>query len=199
MNKSEMKQISLAMMYGDSFVDVNFNSGKARLDTYHSDKQVSYILQKQNWLNNINDVSTVLTEKIDTRLLKSGETRKGWRLQTTFSRYLFSLFVTPDKFKIKQLVKPAALSVLWMDNGTICWDNKNYYSTAYLCTDRWDWEFVKNFLKVFNNEYGWRPTLMHYKCRDKIYPRLRFRKTEMEKLSGIIKSYVLPDLEYKIL
>lgn len=197
MNKSEIKQACIAMMYGDAYTDTNFNSGRSRLDLYHSEKQRDYLEWKNLILSNV--VETYLSEKIDQRPLKNNNTRKGWRLHTRFCRYLFSLKQAPTKFLVKQLVKPLALSILWQDDGTICWDKKGGYSTAYLYTDSWDREELKIFLKEFNNQYGWCPVIMDYKCRGKTYPRLRFKKNEMEKLSGIIKSYIQPSMMYKII
>lgn len=199
MNKSEMKQIVLAIMHGDAFVDVNTNSGKARLDIYHCEEQKDYLLQKEFWLAQINGLQTHVSEKTDKRLLKSGNVRLGFRLQSSFSRYMYNLHVSPDKYKVKQLVKPQALAILWQDDGTICWDSDGNYSTAYLCTDSWERTFLNQFLIAFNNKYGWQPILMDYKCRGKTYPRLRFRKGEMIKLSNIIKSYVAPSMLYKII
>ena len=197
MNKSEMKQVCIAMMYGDAYLDTNQSSGKSRFDIYHSDDQKDYITYKKSLLDLV--VESSISEKIDNRFLKFGKQRKGWRLQTRFCRYLFSLKQAPTKFLVKQLVKPLALAILWQDDGTICWDKQRNYSTAYLCTDSWDEEFLKNFCREFNNLYGWCPVIMNYKCRGKNYLRLRFRKNEMVKLSNIIKSYVQPSMMYKII
>lgn len=199
MNKSEMKQTALAIMCGDAYVDTNLNSGKSRLDIYHSNTQKEYLEQKAVWLNSINDVDCRIVEKIDKRPLVGGNHRVGWRLQTNFSRYFYNLSVAPDKYKLKQLVKPKALAILWQDDGTISWSSKGHYSTAVLCTDSWSDEFIKGFNREFNNEYGWCPSLMYTVCRGKPYTRLRFVKNEMTKLSDIIKNYVSPCMKYKII
>lgn len=197
MNKSEMKQVSLALMYGDSYVDTNKTSGKSRLDIYHCDKQKDYLLYKVAIMKSLPFEVGLVKEKVDKRPTKNGG-RVGWRVQTGFSTYLYNLSVAPHKFVVKQLVKPRALAILWMDDGTICWDSKGYYSTGYLCTDSWDEQFLKGFLKEFNKLYGWRPILMDYKCRGVTYKRLRFTKNMAQKFSDIIKSYVIPCMEYKL-
>lgn len=196
MNKSELKQAFLAMMYGDAYLDVNINSGKARFDIYHNAKNEDYLIWKSEIISIIADNN--IKDKIDKRKLVNGNVRVGKRLQSSFSRYFYNLSVTPEKFKIKQLVKPLALSILWQDDGTISWHGKNF-STAVLCTDSWREDFIINFREEFNKYYGWCPTIMHASCRGSKYTRLRFKKKEMEKLSDIIKSYIVPSMKYKII
>lgn len=196
---THLKQSVLAMMHGDGYVDVNYNSGKARLDIYHCDEQKDYLLWKAFMLKQIKGVKCTVTEKIDARPLKRGGTRVGWRLQTNFSRYFFNLHQTPTKFKLKQLVKPLALVVLWQDDGTLMIDKYGHYSSATLCTDSWEEGFLKGFIKYFNIEYGWVPELMNYTCRGKQYPRLRMRKKEMLKFSELVKSQTQDSMQYKLL
>ena len=196
---SEHKQAVLAMIHGDAHVDVNPRSGKARLDIYHCADQYEYIMWKKEVLEDIQGVTCRVSEKVDTRLLKSGKTRKGYRLQTNFSSYLYNLHVTPLKFQIKQLVKPLALAILWQDDGTLVYDSKVCYSTANLCTDAWDRDSLKQFRDYFNKQYGWTMRNQEYLCRGKTYPRLRMRKGEMELFSRIVEDFVLDCLEYKII
>lgn len=199
MNSSDLKQTVFAMMYGDGFVDYNEISGKARLDIYHSEPQLPLLEYKQEVLLGITNLGCSIKEKIDSRPLKSGSARKGHRLLTTFSPYLGKLSRVPKIVALKQMIKPRALAMLWMDDGTLVISKDGNYSTATLCTDAWKWEEVEVFRKLWNKQYGWCPELMHYKCRGVIYPRLRLRKKEMQKLTDIIKSYVLPCMEYKLL
>lgn len=196
---TELKQCVLAFMKGDGYTEVNYTSGKARLDIYHCEAQLAYINWKCEVLNQITGVTCTVKEKVDKRPLVGGNTRKGYRLQTNFSRYLFNLHQTPEKFKVKQLVKPRALAILWQDDGTLCIDSSGYFSTATLCTDSWDWDFIGMFNKYFNGNYGWCMRELKYKCRGKEYPRLRMRKDEMIKLGGIIACHLQPCMEYKLL
>lgn len=196
---SEHKQAILAMMHGDAYVDVNSNSGKVRLDIYHCAEQYDYLLWKREILESVKGVTCSISEKIDNRRLKSGGTRKGYRLQTNFSRYLYNLHVSPMKFQIKQLVKPLALAVLWQDDGTLVYCSKGYYSTANLCTDAWDKGNLQQFREYFNRQYGWTMRNQDYACRGKTYPRLRMRKAEMEKFSSIVEDLICKCLKYKII
>lgn len=197
---TELKQAILAMMKGDGFTDVNYNSGMARLDIYHCEDQLGYLEWKSSILEQVTGITCRITKKVDKRLLKSGKTRSGYRLQTNFSRYLFNLHQTPNKFKFKQLVKPLALAVLWQDDGTLTIRKPcGNYSSATLCSDAWSNEELFMFNKYFNNQYGWRMEDMDYKCRGKIYPRLRMKKKQMQKFSEIVKSYIQDCMMYKLL
>lgn len=186
-------------MNGDCFVEMNENSGKARLDIYHTEKNLDLLLKKKEILEHINGVSVRITEKVDTRLLKNGSVRKGYRLRTNFSRYFYKLQVAPFKYIAKQLVKPEALALMWQDDGTLCIKKEGYFSTATLATDDWTTNRVEELRKAWNNAYGWCPVKMDYKCRDKMYLRLRLVKNEMEKLSDIIRNYIVESMQYKII
>lgn len=199
MKSCEIKCQTIAIMYGDCYVDVNENSGKARLDIYHSEKNLDLLLKKKEILEKINGVSVRITEKIDKRPLKNGSVRKGYRLQTNFSRYFYKLQVAPFKYIAKQLVKPEALALMWQDDGTLCIDRDGYFSTATLATDDWSIQKLEELRKAWNNAYGWCPAKMDYKCRDKMYLRLRLIKNEMEKLSDIIRNYIVKSMQYKII
>lgn len=199
MKSCEIKCQTIAIMNGDCFVEMNENSGKARLDIYHAEKNLDLLLKKKEILEHINGVSVRITEKVDTRLLKNGSVRKGYRLQTNFSRYFYKLQVAPFKYIAKQLVKPEALALMWQDDGTLCIDKEGYFSTATLATDDWTTNRVEELRKAWNNAYGWCPVKMDYKCRDKMYLRLRLVKNEMEKLSDIIRNYIVESMQYKII
>lgn len=197
-SSSEIKQQVLAIMYGDCFVDQNQNSGKARLDIYHTEKNLDLLLKKKEILESVTGVNVKITEKLDSRPLKNGEIRKGYRLQTNFTSYFYKLFNSPFKYVSKQLVKPLALSILWQDDGTVCWSKKGYFSTATLATDDWEGWKVKELIKAWNNQYGWSPVAMDYKCRDKMYIRLRLIKAQYEQLSNVLSEHCVPSMQYKI-
>ena len=197
---TELKQYILAMMRGDGFTDMNHSSGKARLDIYHCEAQREYLEWKAFVLSQVTGITCRITQKIDKRPLKGGGTRKGWRLQTNFSRYLFNLKQTPDKYKFKQLVKPCALAVLWQDDGTLIIRKRDSsYSSAVLCSDAWPREHISMFSRYFNDAYGWCMLPMEASCRGTVYPRLRMRKKQMEKFSEIVKSYTHKCMMYKLL
>lgn len=186
-------------MYGDCYVDVNENSGKARLDIYHTKKNYDLIVKKKEILENINGVKVTIVEKSDTRPLNGGGVREGYRLQTNFSRYFYKLNAMPFKFVSKQLVKPEALALLWQDDGTVCWDKQGYFSTATLAVDDWPGWKVHALKKAWNKAYGWCPTFMPYRCRGVTYHRLRLIKSQTEMLSDVIRNHVVESMQYKLM
>lgn len=198
MKACELKRKTLAIMNGDCHVDINEKSGKARLDIYHSEDNYDLIEYKKSILENINGVSVSIKEKVDSRKLKSGMTRKGYRLQTNFSRYFYKLKTMPFKAVCKQMVVPDALAVLWQDDGTVCWDRQGYFSTATLAVDDWDLWKVEELRKSWNNQYGWCPKIMDYKCRGSHYYRLRLVKKEFEKLCESTFGYTCESMKYKV-
>jgi hypothetical protein len=200
MKSCEIKSQVIAIMHGDCFTDVNYNSGKARLDIYHCEKNYDLLLKKKEILELINGVTVRITEKVDNRKLKSGLVRRGYRLQTNFSRYFFKIQAFPFKYIAKQLVKPEALAIMWQDDGTICRRSKTgMFSTATLATDGWELWKVQELRKAWNNAYGWCPAIMDYKCRGKFYIRLRLVANEAEKLTDIIHDLVVDSMKYKLM
>lgn len=203
---SALKQSILAMMWGDAYVDVNHNSGKARLDIYHCENQLELLQHKKVILERISGIRCSIVEKIDNRPLVDGSTRKGYRLQTNFSRYLYNLSVLPGKFVSRSLVYPKALAILWQDDGTVSWHrstsvdgtDKEYFSSAVLCTDSWPAEFTAAFRSNFNRMYGWTPNVLIAPYKDTTCERLRFTRGNAEKLSAIIEPYVVPVMKYKL-
>ena len=196
MTSSENKQVVLAMMFGDTYVDCNYRSGKARLDIYHCSDQYEYIMWKCGVLNSINGIRARVVEKVDNRPLKSGGVRRGYRLQTNFSRYFFKLYTSPTKFQVKQLVKPMALAVLWQDDGSLMMKhNRREYCSAQLCTDRWDLAILRDFMHQFNRAYGWTFEPMQYTMS---YIRLRMRKKEMIKFTDIVWPFTTDCMKYKL-
>lgn len=188
-------------MHGDCHVDTNYNSGKARLDIYHTRKNYDLILKKKAILEQVNGVKVTIVEKEDSRPLKNGGTRRGYRLKTNFSRYFFTMKVAPFKFVSKQLVKPKALALLWMDDGTVCWHRKGdkaYFSTATLATDDWQSYRLACLRRAWNNAYGWCPSAMPYRCRGVLYTRLRLTKNQTEKLTEVIRNHVVESMQYKL-
>ncbi len=198
MKSCEIKSQTIAIMHGDCYTDVNHNSGKARLDIYHNEKNLDLIMKKKMILEQITGVVVTVTEKIDKRQLKSGGVRKGYRLQTNFSRYFYKINQAPFKYIAKQLVKPESLALLWQDDGTVCWKD-GYFSTATLATDDWESWKVDELRKEWNKYYGWCPVKMDYKCRDKMYLRLRLIKEQAEKLSDVIRNHVVGSMKYKLI
>lgn len=186
------------MMLGDAYVDVNNNSGKARLDIYHTARNLDLLEKKASILEEVTGLSTRIIEKKDERPLKGGRVREGFRLQTNFSRYLYNLHQTPFKFKAKQVVKPRALAILWQDDGSISINSRGYFSTATIATDSLEYWMVCEIRKQWNKLYGWCPALQDYNCRGKTYPRLRLVKSHTELLSEIIKDYVTDSMNYKL-
>lgn len=198
MKSCEMKSQTIAIMFGDCHVDVNDNSGKARLDIYHTEKNFDLLLKKKEILERINGVKVSIKEKVDKRPLAGGGVRKGYRLQTNFSRYFYKLWVSPFKYIAKQLVKPEALAIMWQDDGTVCWSKKGYFSTATLATDDWEEYRVDELRKAWNKAYGWCPAKMDYKCRGVNYIRLRLVKNQVEKLSSVIRNHIVDSMKYKL-
>ena len=197
MTSSEMKQKVLAIMFGDCHVDQNHNSGKARLDVYHQEENYDLLLYKKSILEQVNGVKVTIKGKDDFRNLKTKSHRKGYRLQTNFSRYFYKNYNAPFKFVGKQLVKPKALAILWQDDGTLMKKGSNF-SSATLAVDAWEEWRIDNFRKAWNNFYGWSPIKFNYKCRGKEYYRLRLRKQEFLMLSEQIEPYCVDSMKYKV-
>ena len=185
-----------AIMHGDAYVDINSNSGKARLDIYHKSSNEDYLHFKKEVLRAVGIDSTVRV-KIDKRKLVGGNTRTGNRLQSKFSSVIYDLNSLSSTLIAQRLIAPEALAILWQDDGTVSWHGKTF-STAVLCTDSWDEELLKQFQLAFYSRYGWGPSVMNTMCRGKQYTRLRFVREQAANLSEIIKDYIVPSMEYKL-
>ena len=188
----------IGIVYGDCHVNENSHSKKARLDIYHTDKNLDLLQHKQRILNQ-NGLYCRIKEKIDKRPLKNGNTRRGFRLQTNFCESLYELNHIPFNQLSDRLVTPESLAILWQDDGTVCWKNKKYFSTATLAIDDWSQEYMKELQEAWHRAYGWHPKEQDYLCRGVHYNRLRLVKNQVEKLTEIIQDHVVDSMKYKLI
>ena len=196
-DKEDIKKVVIACMMADSYTEVNNNSGKARLDIYHSDKQLEYIKVKKILLEKLDDVKCNLYEKKDNRILVSGGTRIGYRLQTTYSNFFYMLHMMPEDKILENIINPISLAVLWMDDGALSYKS-SYFSYAVLCSESWPIDFTKKFSGLLNNNYDIKCELMNVNLSSGIGQRVRFIKNEFDKFKNIIADYIIHELDYKI-
>ena len=196
-DKSDIQKFIIATMIADCYVDKNDSTKKARLDIYHSGKQYDYIVTKKELLERIPNIKCSLNEKKDDRLLKSGLTRIGYRLRTNFDSYFYSLNLLSEEALIRGIMNPISLAVLWQDDGGSSYRN-GYFSYAVLCTESWPNSFTINFLKKLKEKYNIIGETMALSLSFGIGYRIRFTKSNFEKLVPIIDDYILKDMKYKI-
>jgi hypothetical protein len=200
LSSSEIKSCFYAIMLADSFTEVNTNSGKARLDIYHSSKNEDYMKMKTQIFMNIKTLEFSVKEKIDSRPLKNGGVRQGFRCITKFSNYIYTLHNVPFKVKVKGIINnPLALAILWQDDGTCYVNQDGVYKYANICVESWTIEQCKIFIQAWNDKFGWSPKLAFYQSRNKTYHRLSIMKSEMQQFSDHIREYVVDSMQYKIL
>lgn len=205
LSSSELKTAITSMLLGDGFAESNVMSGKARFDIYHKSDNLDLILFKQQVLEQIPGITCRVTEKVDTRPLKNGDVRKGYRLQTSFSNYLFNIANSSFKLKVKRTITPLGLAILWQDNGTTVIglrDGRYQFKFANLCTERLSIEENKRIILEWNNLLGWSPRLEMYKKNtesDITYHRLALKKEQVISLSEVIAPFVVDSMKYKLI
>ena len=204
---SELKSAITAMMLGDAYVEYNPMSGKARLDIYHKESNLDYLLWKKELLEQVTGIKCSITEKQDKRKLLNGSTRVGYRLLTNFSSYLASLHTAAFKMKAKRCTAPLGLAVLWQDNGTL-YQAKNggrgnvVFKFANLCTERLSDKENAEIIKAWNRAYGWSPRYAEYRRNqndETVYHRLALTKEKAILLTKILDGLLVESMRYKLL
>lgn len=198
LNSKELRGAVLGTMLGDTYVAYNKERTSARLDIYHKEIFSDYINEKAEVISQIGNVNVRITEKVDSRILQSGDTRKGLRLQTNFHPYFSRLGLMDTKEKISLLTN-RGLAWFWMDDGSMWWKETGGFNYAYFAMDSYDDSdvfFFIDYLKSKNID----GVLMKYLGKGgKLYNRVTMNKENFLYFREFIRPYIVKTMLYKLL
>jgi hypothetical protein len=192
LNAKDLKSAVTAMEFGDGYLDI-----------YHSSEHLDYIMWKRGILLQVPNVTAAVTEKKDPRELKSGATRSGYRLQTTFHRYFYKIGTQSFKQRTKNLMTPVGLAVWWQDDGVLC--QSDGFKYANLSTQGYSLEENACIIRTWNDHFGWSPKLKFYQQKNydretvNTHHRLALTKAQIVELSRVIAPFVHESFRYKLL
>lgn len=178
------KSFLIGTLLGDGYVRRIKGRRDAFLEVNHSITQKEYVEWKYGLLRNLT--------RSRPKIKKGNGKRIAYRFFTKqhpeFTK-IMDLFYKNRKKCIPDLkLDPMSLAVWFMDDGSRCSKNDVYLNTQ---------QFSKNnqykLLEILQ-EIGLSATLN----KDKEYYRIRFTKSSIPRLFGIIKKHIIPSMKYKI-
>lgn len=184
----EIEQILLGSLLGDGFVGINKRAKNAYYREAHCLKQKEYLLWKNKFLN-----FKITENKI---FIKE---RKKWKYNITIGSKHFTYLTKLRKLfylngkksvtrEILDRLEPLGIAVWYMDDGSY-----NYRDDIIvLCTDCFSLDEHNIIANWFKEKYDiiWKIT--------KIRNQYRLQTRDIEKFIKLIKSYIIPSMEYKL-
>ena len=179
------KSIVIGSVLGDGYLRIAPRRSNAFLEINHSLNQKEYVDWKYEMLKNICASPP--------KVRRSNGERKAYRFYTRQSSELtriYNLFyrngqkiIPPDL-----ILDPIILAVWFMDDGSKC-----RKSDIYLNTQKFNQEEQR--ILIHSLEKLKLKTTLN---KDKIYFRLRFRKSSISRLRNILVKNLIPAMRYKI-
>lgn len=178
------KSLIIGTLLGDGYIRRIKGRKNAFLELNHSINQKDYVEWKYSILKNLT--------RSGPKSRKGNGKRIAYRFFTKqypeFTK-MMNLFYKNKKKCIPDLVlDPIILAVWFMDDGSRCSKDNVYLNTQQFSKDD------QYKLLVFLEKMGLSGTLN----KDKEYYRIRFKTSNIPKLFGIIKKYIIPSMKYKI-
>lgn len=190
------REIVLGMILGDAYLQVT-GKNNARLRLEHSSRQKDYILWKYGQLKNMMQSTPKLIRRYNPIWKK---TYHYYRCQTLSSPVFGKLrrqFYRDGKKIIPQDIaslfkSPISLAVWYMDDGYLYQRDR----CAYIYLSLYNEEEIERLRQAIVNNFSLNPGLLVKKQK---YSCLYFNAIETKKLTSLIKPYIIPSLQYKLL
>lgn len=198
LNSKELRGTILGTMIGDAYVGFNKERTSARLDIYHKNVFIDYIEEKKRIIEQVGGAVVKISEKNDSRLLESGDTRKGLRLQTNFHPYFAKLGAMKSEEKF-WLLSPRGLAWFWMDDGSLWWKEKKGFAMCYFAMDSYDDYDVFSFCDFLKSKNVIGLPKKYMGRGGKFYNRVSLSKENFLIFREIIRPYIVPTMFYKLL
>lgn len=179
------RSVIIGTLLGDGYLRIVPGRANAFLEINHSITQKEYVDWKYEMLKSVCKSGPIQ--------IKGNGTRIAYRFTTRQSEELTSLYQTfyqKGKKIIPEILEidPISLAVWFMDDGSKCRE-----SDVYLNTQQFDVEDQKKLIS-FLQKWGIESTLN----KDKIYWRIRIKKSSINTFFKIISPYIIPSMNYKI-
>jgi hypothetical protein len=189
------RDVIVGTVIGDACLERNWKNVRLRID--HGEAQRSLVEWKFEQFSLLNPSSPKRVEVFD---MRTNKTYIHYRFLTKTTEILneyFELFYEDGKTKripntIKQiLTSPLAIAVWYMDDGS----RRNDCRSGYFNTQGFSLEEV-NFLRECLLRNFDLKTKVHFAAKR---PRIYIAQKQFEKFCDLIRPFVIPDLQYKLL
>lgn len=187
------RAIIIGKILGDGYLHCS-KYGTANLELKHSDKQKEYI----DWLyQNLKDLCT--------NKPRQRKDNGQWYVRTKYSRDLLDLHqgfyrnrrkIIPKNIK-EILTSPLSLAVLFMDDGTLDYREKDHCS-FYIATNAFSVKDCQKLIEALKTNFGIVATTYNNLIRGKRYPRIYIGLSGREKFNKTIAPYILKCFKYKL-
>ncbi len=179
------RSVIIGTLLGDGYLRIVPGRAHAFLEINHSINQKEYVDWKYKMLKSVCKSGPIQR--------KGNGKRIAYRFTTRQSEELTSLhhtFYQNGKKVIPEILEidPISLAVWFMDDGSRCRE-----SDVYLNTQQFDVEDQKKLI-LFLQKWGIESALN----KDKIYWRIRIKKSSINIFFNIISPHVIPSMNYKI-
>lgn len=192
----KQREIVIGMVLGDSFLQAT-GKRNARLRLEHSLKQKDYIFWKYNELKNMMQSVPKLLRRFNPIWKKTYSYYRCQSLSSPeFGRLREQFYRDGRKMIPENIVSifrsPWSLAVWYMDDGYLYHRDKSVYIYLYPYSD----EEIMRLLAVLEVNFGLKPNILIKKSK---YPCLYFNVAKTQKLISLIRPYIVPSMEYKLL
>ena len=189
---SKQKEIIIGTLLGDGHLEKNGKHTRLRVDHYNKHKKYVFWLAKELVPFSLKPRAINETDK------RNGKVYSRWHISTK-SLQLFDEFralfyrgrikIVPRN--LEALITPLSLAIWYMDDGFRRKDSKGFY----LCTSSYTQEEHKVLQEVLFKRFMILTKVHH----QREYLRMFIPSASANTFNGLIKPYVLPDLNYKLL
>lgn len=179
------KSIIIGTVLGDGYLRIVPKRKNAFLEINHTFKQKEYVDWKYEMLKSLCKSGPVIRKGNGKRIAYRFTTRQHKEISEIFRNF----YNKGKKIIPENIVSdPLMFAVWYMDDGSRCGRDNVYLNTQQF--DLKDQIKCIALLKQLNIE----STLN----KDKIYKRIRIKKSSVDKFFEIISPYVIPSMQYKL-
>lgn len=195
------KALLIGLVLGDGHL--NPRSGVC-LEITHGIKQESYIKAKTNLIAKLlNCQPPKLYHRVDARH-NEFKLSKGHKYFKILYKWLYPNGKKYFSKRILNYLTPEAIAIWWMDDGSHSVDrNKNtgrIRSHSFYLYTFTSLEETENIIEMFKNKFNITFGKVKKKMKDGEYKYyLKCRTREGRKLSDLLRKFILPSLQYKIM
>ena len=179
------RSVIIGTLLGDGYLRIVSGRANAFLEINHSITQKEYVDWKYEVLKSVCKSGPIQRKGNGTRIAYRFTTRQSEELTS-----LYKAFYQNGKKIIPEILEidPISLAVWFMDDGSRCRDRD-----VYLNTQQFDVEDQKKLILILQR-MGIESSLN----KDKIYRRIRIKKSSVNTLFNIISPHIIPSMNYKI-
>jgi hypothetical protein len=179
------RSVIIGTLLGDGYLRIVPGRANAFLEINHSITQKEYVDWKYEMLKSVCKSGPIQRKGNGTRIAYRFTTRQNKEFTS-----LYQTFYQNGKKIIPEILEidPISLAVWFMDDGSRCRE-----SDVYLNTQQFDVEDQKKLIS-FLQRMGIDSSLN----KDKIYWRIRIKKSSINTFFNIISPHIIPSMNYKI-